>query len=33
MHECGHQWSAMKKAGRTAGMTWKQFSVTCLVVK
>ncbi len=32
MHECGHQWSAMKKAGTVGTLTWKEFSATCLVV-
>jgi hypothetical protein len=30
MRECGHQWSAMKKNGTAAGMTWKEFSQGCL---
>ena len=30
MRECGHQWSAMKKSGAAAGMTWKDFSQSCL---
>ena len=30
MRECGHQWSAMKKSGAAAGMTWKEFSQGCL---
>ena len=29
MLECGHQWSAMKKAGTATG-TWKEFSRGCL---
>lgn len=33
MHECGHQWSSMKRAGTTGLMTWKEFSSTCLVVR
>ncbi len=32
MLECGHQWSAMKKAGTASG-TWKDFSRVCLVRK
>lgn len=32
MHECGHQWSSIKKAGNAGTMTWKEFSATCLVV-
>jgi hypothetical protein len=31
MHECGHQWSTIKKAGNAGTMTWKEFSATCLV--
>jgi hypothetical protein len=30
LRECGHQWSAMKKSGAAAGMTWKEFSQGCL---
>jgi hypothetical protein len=30
MRECGHQWSAMKKNGAANGMTWKDFSQSCL---
>ena len=30
MHECGHQWSALKKSGNTGTLTWKEFSATCL---
>lgn len=30
MHECGHQWSSLKKAGNTGTLTWKEFSATCL---
>lgn len=33
MHECGHQWSAIKKAGNAGSRTWKEFSATCLVVR
>ncbi|WP_131117336.1 hypothetical protein [Lichenihabitans psoromatis] len=33
MHECGHQWSTIKKAGNAGSMTWKEFSSTCLIVK
>ncbi len=33
MHECGHQWSSMKRTGTTGVMTWKEFSATCLVVR
>jgi hypothetical protein len=29
MLECGHQWSAMKRAGTATG-TWKDFSKVCL---
>jgi hypothetical protein len=29
MLECGHQWSAMKKAGTATG-TWKEFARVCL---
>jgi hypothetical protein len=29
MLECGHQWSAMKRAGTASG-TWKDFSKVCL---
>jgi hypothetical protein len=29
MLECGHQWSAMKKAGTATG-TWKEFARICL---
>ena len=32
MHECAHQWSAIKKAGNAGATTWKEFSATCLVV-
>ena len=32
MHECAHQWSAIKKAGNAGVTTWKEFSATCLVV-
>ncbi len=33
MHECGHQWSTIKKAGNAGSRTWKEFSATCLVVR
>jgi hypothetical protein len=32
MHECAHQWAAIKKAGTAGVTTWKEFSATCLVV-
>jgi len=32
MLECGHQWSAMKKAGTASG-TWRDFSKVCLARK
>jgi hypothetical protein len=33
MHECGHQWSSLKKTGAAAGLTWKEFSQGCLARK
>lgn len=32
MHECGHQWSSMKKAGTVGVLTWKEFSAGCLAL-
>ncbi len=33
MHECGHQWANIKRAGNAGVMTWKEFSATCLVTR
>jgi hypothetical protein len=33
MRECGHQWSTMKRNGQANGMTWKDFSMSCLAKK
>lgn len=33
MRECGHQWSTMKKSGAATGLTWKDFSQSCLARK
>lgn len=33
MRECGHQWSGMKKSGAANGLTWKDFSQSCLARK
>ncbi|WP_460451601.1 hypothetical protein [Alsobacter sp. SYSU BS001988] len=33
MKECGAEWQTMKKAGKTEGKTWRQFSSECLKKK
>ena len=33
MKECGADWQEMKAAGKTKGMTWRQFSGDCLKKK
>ncbi|GGH24817.1 hypothetical protein GCM10007036_31490 [Alsobacter metallidurans] len=33
MKECGAEWQAAKKAGKTEGKTWRQFSSECLKKK
>jgi hypothetical protein len=33
MKECGGEWQTMKKAGKTEGKTWRQFSSECLKKK
>jgi hypothetical protein len=30
MKACGAEWQALKKAGKTQGKTWRQFSSECL---
>jgi hypothetical protein len=30
MKDCGAQWQAMKKEGKTAGLTWTQYRKDCL---
>ncbi len=30
MKGCGAEWQALKKAGKTQGKTWRQFSSECL---
>ncbi|MCP8940900.1 hypothetical protein NK718_20425 [Alsobacter sp. SYSU M60028] len=30
MKACGSKWQAMKKAGKTQGQTWREFSSDCL---
>jgi hypothetical protein len=30
MKGCGAEWQALKKAGKTEGKTWRQFSSECL---
>jgi hypothetical protein len=30
MSECGHEWQAMKKAGKDVGVGWREFATRCL---
>jgi hypothetical protein len=31
MHQCGHEWEAMKASGAAADQTWRAFAQACLV--
>ncbi|WP_152428390.1 hypothetical protein [Methyloferula stellata] len=31
MHQCGHEWEAMKASGAAADQTWRAFAQACLI--